>query len=142
MKTIHLFAATALVLAWADACSSNGDPTSNSSNVTQGGAGDNKYDKPDPNRDSPCSLGQFGACLAEADCAPAKGHLSSVSCDAQGTVCCTPLDRCTGTEDFVCCQGGQEFRPTCDAHAGSPPDTPLGCPYGQTKGTHGNCPAG
>lgn len=91
------------------------------------------FDKADPNRDSPCQLGGYGACIAVSACAPAMGHISSAACAQADVVCCAPLDKCPGDEDFACCANGTEFRPVCDGMM-------LGCPYGQKKGTKGACP--
>jgi hypothetical protein len=98
-------------------------------------------DTPSPDgADSPCSLGQFGACLSEDECGPAEGHLSSVACGDDTAVCCAGLDRCTGEESFVCCDAeGNEHRPVCDAPAGSTSPPPLACAFGQTPAAAGAC---
>jgi hypothetical protein len=105
------------------------------------GAGSQGYDTPSPDgADSPCSLGQFGACVGESGCGPAAGHLSSVACAESTTVCCAPLDRCTGDESFTCCDSeGGEHRPVCDAPAGTASPPPLACAFGQTRGVSGSC---
>jgi hypothetical protein len=116
-------------------CGSHGDHPG----FPSGPPNDN-YDTPSPSgNDGPCSLGQFGACVADGECGPDQGHLSSVACDGQATVCCAPVDRCTGSEDFVCCDAdGAEHRPVCDVAAGQPA-APLACPYGQTRAAAGRC---
>jgi hypothetical protein len=101
------------------------------------------YDTPSPDgADSPCSLGQFGACVSENACGPTVGHLAPVACAGSTTVCCAALDRCTGDENFTCCDSdGVAHRPVCDAPAGTASPPPLACAFGQTQATSGSCNA-